>query len=967
VNALGANNANVNANTANSRTGATITSAKYDGYKEYVATTSITLQSGFSMKATGNQTFTAKIGTTTSGSAGAWPTDEGEILTVNYYDSYQFLTGFSYVVPSSPYAGFTTLSSTKIHGLATGKKVKNLETGEFYTSAIYYDDKGRVIQSLSQQQFGGTIRSSTSYNFENQPTQLLTANSSSAGQEVLRTFTYNSAGLLANTTHKIGSQTAKTISQNTYNDLGQVTTKAFPEITNGNQTYSYNIRGWLKNLGSSLSVGYKQDNYYESGGTQNNWNGNISRIDWSGSTGAGKIRTYNYLYDPANRILTANYSAASETNWFTVSGMSYDANGNLGKLIRSNQRTSSTYGEVDNLTYNYEPNSNRLSQVADSDLALAYTSKDFKERTNTAFTYDANGNQRTNLDKQISNIDYNHLNLPREISFNTGAKIIFSYDAEGTKLTQKVYNTSGTLTKTQDYVGETVYLDAGLDYFIHEEGRVAYEIGTYQYEYFIKDHLGNVRQVLRNPSTQVYMATMETQNAETEEQEFTQVEVSRHLSPEHNKTVGGNQAAWLNANRGRMVGPGRTQEIFAGDSIGLQVFGKYLDKKKPKVNAGSFVSQGAKDRLITNLNELALNTQRAGGGNPIALLNLASIVSGDLQKKPAPESYLIYALYDQDSNRYEVGKKVLTRNAANQHEVLEENLYIQKDGYLETFVVNETSEDVWFDNMMVMSMSSPIAQETHFDPWGLELTGIGFQYGGIKVNKFLYNGIELIEDQDLNIYSALYRNYDPAIGRWWQIDPKTSERESPYVGMGNNPILYSDYLGDTIVIGNLSWLDKVLNKIGYETDEMKYVNKVVSDIDQLKKDDKDVAEMIIKLEESEFTHRIEQPKNDGKGNRVTFDKDKADRGERQGTIIGYDPDSRRTVNNEKRSPRVGLAHELRHAHDSDIKVISTVPSINGILLREINAINTENRIRKITGDEKKNTYGNRKIPSSTLD
>jgi RHS repeat-associated protein len=117
---------------------------------------------------------------------------------------------------------------------------------------------------------------------------------------------------------------------------------------------------------------------------------------------------------------------------------------------------------------------------------------------------------------------------------------------------------------------------------------------------------------------------------------------------------------------------------------------------------------------------------------------------------------------------------------------------------METFVVNETPEDVWFDNMMVMSMSSPIAQETHYDPWGLELTGIGFQYGGIKANKYLYNGIELIEDNGLNIYSALYRNYDPVIGRWWQNDPKTSERESPYVGMGNNPILYSDFLGDTI-------------------------------------------------------------------------------------------------------------------------------------------------------------------------
>ena len=40
-------------------------------------------------------------------------------------------------------------------------------------------------------------------------------------------------------------------------------------------------------------------------------------------------------------------------------------------------------------------------------------------------------------------------------------------------------------------------------------------------------------------------------------------------------------------------------------------------------------------------------------------------------------------------------------------------MYISKEGYMETFVVNETSEDVWFDNMRVMSMSSPIAQETH--------------------------------------------------------------------------------------------------------------------------------------------------------------------------------------------------------------------------------------------------------------
>ncbi|WP_297337687.1 hypothetical protein [Algoriphagus sp.] len=169
------------------------------------------------------------------------------------------------------------------------------------------------------------------------------------------------------------------------------------------------------------------------------------------------------------------------------------------------------------------------------------------------------------------------MNLPVEVSFTTGAKISFAYDAEGIKLTQKVYNTSGSLTKKQDYIGEFVFQDGALDYLIHEEGRVAVESGTYQYAYFRKDHLGNVRQVLRNPSTQVYMATMETQNAETEEQELTQIQASRQLAPEHNKTAGGNQVAWLNADRGRMVGPGRSQEIYGGDSVKLQVFGKYAD------------------------------------------------------------------------------------------------------------------------------------------------------------------------------------------------------------------------------------------------------------------------------------------------------------------------------------------------------------------------------------------------------
>jgi hypothetical protein len=91
----------------------------------------------------------------------------------------------------------------------------------------------------------------------------------------------------------------------------------------------------------------------------------------------------------------------------------------------------------------------------------------------------------------------------------------------------------------------------------------------------------------------------------------------------YNVTPGGNKVAWLNANRGRMVGPGRTQEIYAGDSIKLQVHGKYLEDKKQKANTGAFMAVGDRQRLVADLNELAVTTQRAGGGNPIALFNLA--------------------------------------------------------------------------------------------------------------------------------------------------------------------------------------------------------------------------------------------------------------------------------------------------------------------------------------------------------
>lgn len=78
------------------------------------------------------------------------------------------------------------------------------------------------------------------------------------------------------------------------------------------------------------------------------------------------------------------------------------------------------------------------------------------------------------------------------------------------------------------------------------------------------------------------------------------------------------------------------------------------------------------------------------------------------------------------------------------------------------------------------------------------MSGISSKAAGLLENKKKYNGIEFDNDLDINTYEANLRDLDPQTGRWWQIDPLTDKMEmwSPYVSNYDNPIRYSDPLGD---------------------------------------------------------------------------------------------------------------------------------------------------------------------------
>ena len=94
----------------------------------------------------------------------------------------------------------------------------------------------------------------------------------------------------------------------------------------------------------------------------------------------------------------------------------------------------------------------------------------------------------------------------------------------------------------------------------------------------------------------------------------------------------------------------------------------------------------------------------------------------------------------------------------------------------------------------------------HADPQSSQIGLVNkYQYNGhltdqLEVVKRAGLGMEKIDDFGLNVQQAYYRIYDPQIGRMWQIDPMSEENTliswSPYNWSFNNPISFSDPLGD---------------------------------------------------------------------------------------------------------------------------------------------------------------------------
>ena len=417
------------------------------------------------------------------------PSSSPTVLVQSYYDGYGFVGG-----TGLPTGQFTKDTSGYGRGSLTGSAVTVFGSSTKIYKAFYYDIKGRMTKSVQNNLLSGYDITSTVYTFSDKPsgvTHTHTASGKTTRTEVC-TYTYDHADRISKVRHSLGG-TSITLYDATYDNFGRLLTKQYHGTSTNKLTYAYNLRSWLTGISGTC---FTQNLYYNTGVGTAKYNGSISSMTWK-SGNESTVRGYKFTYDGLDRVLNATYgetaSISTNANRFSENVTGYDKNGNIKSLQRYGQTGASAYGLIDNLTFTL--NGNQLSRVDDAVMASAYGGGfEFKDGVKQVgeYTYDANGNLTKDLNKGITDIQYNCLNLPSAVTFSDGSTITYVYAADGTKL--RTVHKIGGATTTTDYCGNVVYENGAQKLLITEEGYIT--LSDNKYYYYLKDHQGNNRVVI---------------------------------------------------------------------------------------------------------------------------------------------------------------------------------------------------------------------------------------------------------------------------------------------------------------------------------------------------------------------------------------------------------------------------------------------------------------------------------------
>lgn len=755
--------------------------------------------------------------------------------------------------------------------------INDIYNGGADTRTSRYSFTDKIISSYQTQQKSGTEISNTrvyteiDYDHADRPVEIRkTLNDDVLTKRVVVHNEYDALGVLhRKQLGKRGSNDYLETQDYTYNIRGWLKGINWQGYGQGTKTEAKEKRWFAMDLSYDWGFAGKQ------------YNGNIAGVRWV-SGGDQQERGYGFGYDASNRLLFADFYQY-ENDWLKnpvvdfsmkmgdglTPSKAYDANGNIQKMSHKGMKGLGNSVWIDEMKYTYPDNSNQLLNVADrfndvnTKLGDFYTSSNhsgLEEKSHyitneevdlkhvTDFVYDYNGNVVKDFNKEIGTsgkdgIEYNFLNLPYKITISkanaTKGTITFIYDAAGNKLEKRVEespaagNGNTGRNKVTSYANGFVYENQLLQMVSQEEGRTrplrdpaTQNITGYAFDYFLRDHLGNVRTVISDDAgvEKRYIATIEDAARKTENDLFERIQETETAKPDGFETlqstdVNNKKVARLTGTslEDKRSGPGIVLKVMRGDKFSAAVKTWYL----PGTAHGA--DPGLVNGIVSSLASAFAGGVPAGGAHGVSGQLLADNVSGsfgsflntyntEVNGTDKPKAYLNWILLDEQqlkmvNDASNSGAAMVPRIESEGFRVLQansgEDIEISKNGYLYVYVSNESKGAVYFDDLVVEHTPGPLLEESHYYPFGLQMAGISSKATGKLPNKFRFNsGSELqngefTDGSGLELYDAVFRTYDPQIGRFMQEDPLSdlAPIHSTYAFVSNNPLSFSDPLG----------------------------------------------------------------------------------------------------------------------------------------------------------------------------
>lgn len=689
--------------------------------------------------------------------------------------------------------------------------------------------------------------------------------------KILNKYEYDNNGRIENVYQRIGeiSEPLIVLAHFEYNAIGQLIRKHLhyaPGDERGMQVmdYRYNEKGWLRKINNSnLSddgdnlddddvfgeeLLYTQNDFLTPEGTsqftecEHNanyfYNGIPGAIKWNtktpdddGSTLPEK--SYVYRYDDLYRLTASLYASEelelgsaepcqgdyglfeSDVNFYTER-TSYDITGNIIHMQRFKPLEGAAAFIMDELDYNYYDNSNKLRKVTDSQQAfptdLSYSQYIDQSDIPVEFNYNELGNLVSNADRGLTFI-YNLLDLPQSISLaGESNPCLFTYDGFGNKLKKQIGNKAWVYINGIEYQADELG-NLLLVQISNETGCArptpndATNTAAYVFDYFIQDHLGNVRAVVtdENAVTVKERATMEPSKLAEESTIFENIlppDKPHHpLYPElSNENAKGAKLSTVDIPKG----PSRLKAIAMGDRIKVSVDSWFLDEEP-----ASSYSQTLTE-IITSMiagivsSGLGIIPQGEYGLGQFATPTsqgsaaLSNFVNTQFQNSDPndPSAYLVYIYFNKYMQVIQQHSGMLKVTTPEEVELLTTQVMtMPSDGYFYTYLVNFSNWSVYFDNLEIQHTKGIVKSHSDYYSYGLLWENPApaskyistYQSKDWQQNEWVNSGLEM--------YDFGSRLYDPVLGRWHNADPM-EQFKSPYLAMADNPVVTVDPNGE---------------------------------------------------------------------------------------------------------------------------------------------------------------------------